>query len=63
MIDGEDIAGKKMPEVPKMIEPKVVGDVLELTFVDRVAFKEHSYKQLQTVNVSPKTVKYVNTEL
>jgi hypothetical protein len=45
-IDGEDIAGKKMSEVLKMIEPKEVGGVLELTFVDRVAFNEHSYKQL-----------------
>jgi hypothetical protein len=62
-IDGKDIAGKKMPEVLKMIEPKVVGDALELTFVDRVAFNGHSYKHLQTDNVSPKMVKYVNTEL
>jgi hypothetical protein len=50
-----------MPEVLKMIEPKKVGDVLELTFFDRVAFNEHSYKQLRTGNVSPKMVKYVNT--
>jgi hypothetical protein len=56
-INGEDIAGKKMPEVLKMIEPKVVGDVLELTFVDRVAFNKHSYKHLQTGNVSPKNGK------
>jgi hypothetical protein len=61
VIDGEDIAGEKIPEVLKMIEPKEVGDVLELTFVDRVAFNEHSYKHLRTGNVSPKTVKYVNT--
>jgi len=63
-IDGQDLSGKKMAEVLEIVAGKQVGDIMELTFVDRVGFNEHSYKRLRTGNVTPnKTVKDVTSLL
>jgi hypothetical protein len=53
-----------MAEVLEIVTRKQVGDIMELTFVDRVGFNEHSYKRLRTGNVTPnKTVKDVTSLL
>jgi hypothetical protein len=53
-----------MAEVLEIVTRKQVGEIMELTFVDRVGFNEHSYKRLRTGNVTPnKTVKDVTSLL